>query len=158
MTAKDEILAALPKLTQSELEVVHGLSGHLLGVARLPVTGTAQAIINALLTATGQPTGYLNPLAATQWKAFEARVANLTLFLNQHFKGWDDNKITQLAFLTMLFQLLTDDLKRHGVKPTLGVMLINLKRIPQIFDDAFPDYLESGMGHVILSKFKGNKS
>jgi hypothetical protein len=151
---KDQIVAALPKLSKTDLEVIHGLTGHLLGAAGLPLTPIGQAFINALLTATGQPKGYISPVAASQRRAFETRAGHLAAFLNENFKGWDDNKTTQHAFLTELFRLLADDLKNRGVKPTLGVMIINMKRIPEVFDNAFPLYRESGLGHVILAKFK----
>lgn len=151
---KDEILAALPKLSRAELEVIHGLAGHLLGTSGLPLTGAGQTVLNALLTAIGQPAGYFDVIAASQRRSFEARVGNLTKFLNENFDGWAENKLTEQAFLTELFRLLVTDLKNRGVKPSLGVMLLNIRRIPEVFDNAFPGYRESGLGKVVLEAFK----
>ena len=155
---KDEVLAALPKLTKPELEVVAAMCGHLLGghtaAQNLPATGPSQAVFNALVAALGLPMGYQSFSALNAAKHFENRVGTLVLFLNDHFKGWDDHKITQQAFLTELFRLLADDLKNRGVNPSVGVMVINMRRIPEVFDSCFPGYRQSGAGYMIMERFK----
>lgn len=155
---KESIFGALPKLSRDDLVAVHLMAGHLLGAATAPIdegAGTAnQAIFNALVAALGLPLAYSSFNLTSSAKLFEKKLPSLIEFLNVNFKGWDAKKVTQLAFLRMLFGLLVDDLKEREVTPSMGILISNMGRIPEVFDNAFPFYRESGLGKVILKKFQ----
>ena len=53
--------------------------------------------------------------------------------------------------------LLINDLKQLSVPVTLGTVCSNLARVPQVFDQQFPDYRQSGMAHIILKQMMGVK-
>lgn len=73
-------------------------------------------------------------------------------FLNRHFEGWDRNKLKQMAFMRLLIGLLADDLKERGVPRTFGIMVTNLTRLPEVVDNAFPNYLAAGLGPELLKR------
>src|SRR4051812_5293181 len=92
----------------------------------------------------------------TAGKQFPKKAANLIKFLDQYFDGWNKNKISAHAFLCMLLNLVQADLQERltAANVTAGVMVSNLDRMPEIFDNAFPNYLESGLSNLILKQFK----
>lgn len=154
---KDQILGALPTLSKADLISVHAVAGQLLGAAgATPQSGTGQTaqIFDALAGALCLTVPYTSFDVTSTARKFDAQLPDLTVFLNVQFSGWDKNKLTQLAFLKMLFGLLADDLKGRGVAPTLGIMVVNLRRLPEVFDNAFPGYREAGLGKMILKNFQ----
>lgn len=157
MTAsKEEVLAALPKLSRADLEAVAAVAAHLLGAGgALPVEATPLAItlFEALGGALGRSISPLNAPAKVIAQV-NAKGPPLAAVLTQGFPGWDARKTTQLAFLRMLMGLLMDDLSNRGVTPSLGVVVTNLQRIPEVFDTSFPDYRASGLGPLILKRFQ----
>lgn len=155
---RDQILAALPTLTRPDLEAVCSVAQSLLGgrlansaVAASPL---AAPLFEALCGAVNATAALSNMAGTTTGKTFEKHLPGTTKFLDHHFKGWSDNKLVQLAFLGMLAELLRDDLKERGVTPTLGILVTNLGRLPEVFDNAYPLYLEAGLGNLILNHFK----
>jgi hypothetical protein len=117
--------------------------------------------LSALVTATGQPKGYVTA-TPTKWaQQFEKQVPILVEYLNLNFKGWDKNQIVQTAFLSMIFELLVVDIrKRHfGLNGVgFGTAVLNMGQIPRIVDDAYPGYRESGMLGMVLKQFHGLKT
>lgn len=154
---KEQILASLPKLTRPDLEAVHAVAGSLLG-GRVSNVGAgaspvAVTVFDALVTTLGVFTtlATYTPVVTRQ---FEKRLPALEAFLGEKINLWKEGKVTQMAFLRMIFGLLADDLKNRGVVPTVGIMIVNMGRIPEVFDDAFPGYIESNMAAVILKRFQ----
>lgn len=162
MVTKGQILEILPKLTRTDLEQVHATAGSLLGgatgAAESGPTGVAEVTFNALVTALGLSMPY-SALPTDIARRFKNAVPPLVKFLDSNFPGWASNKITQLAFLRMLFGLLVDDLKGRGVTPRIGMIVVNMVRLPEVFNAAFPDYLEAGLGGIILNQYvKSNRN
>ena len=155
---KDKILAALPTLDRASLEAIQAITASLLNGPTAAhdkgVTELTLALFNALQAVCGQPTAYKTFAQTTAAKHLQKRLPDVTTFLDDNFNGWDKNKVSQQAFLQMLFGLLADDLKSRGVKPSLGIMVNNLGRVAEVFDQAFPDYLAGKMGGMILKRFQ----
>ncbi len=154
---KDQLLSALPSLTRPELEQVAAVAASLLGgrIANVavPASPLAAPIFEALSVAANATVTLENLSGTTAGKGFAKYLPAVTKFLDAHFEGWAYNKLVQSAFLSMLMELLRDDLKERGVKPTLGVMVNNLGRLPEVFDNAYPGYLEARMGGLVLQHF-----
>jgi len=151
---KDSILAALPTLTRADLEAVHATAASLLGARGAMVASTATSPAADLFEALS---GHLNVTAAyatvAGTKPGKLLIKNAPAaykFFNAHFPGWDESRVTKLAFLHMFADLLVSDLKERGVTPTFGIIVANLIRLPEVFENAFPGYLENGMGHLVV--------
>lgn len=152
---KDDILAALPTLSKADLEAIYAMTAHLLqggsqGAVSNGATPDAPLLFEALSGQLNALAGWPYVASTKQGKLLQQRAPEVTKFLSKHFKGWDKNKITQLAIMQLMLNLLRDDLKERGVQPSFGIMVTNLNRLPEVFSNAFPGYLESGMGPLLL--------
>jgi hypothetical protein len=156
---KDDILGALPNLNRADLETVHAMAGSLLGgrLGNVAVEATPQAqiIFDALTGAIGSTMAY-KALPTAQARAFNKRVVQLNHFLTDEVGLWKENRITQLAFLRMMFGLIVSDLTTRlvPVQTSMGIMIMHIGRIPVLFDQAFPGYRQSNMMGLVLSKFR----
>lgn len=154
---KDDILAALPKLTRPDLEAVQAVCTSLLGGRTGHVaagaTTLAAGIFEALTGALNVSMSYSNLPTATE-RQFRQKLPTFTSFLDKSFEGWNKNKVSQLAFLKMLFELLIADLRKRGAQPTIGIMVVNLNRMPEVFNDAFPGYIDAGLAKLVLKNFQ----
>lgn len=155
---KDDILGALPSLTRPELEAIEAMCRQLCGgrVGNVEQLSHPLGLIvfNALTATLGltMPYAQYSPTSARQ---FEKRLPELISFLDKYFAGWAASRNRQLAFLRMLFELLYNDLVSRGVKPTLGIMIVNIGRMAEVFDAQFPGYRHAGIAaSVILKHFK----
>jgi hypothetical protein len=158
MLTRAQILTALPKLKPADLEAVSAMATHLLtnaptGRKSGPATPLADAVFDALTQSIRATVPYAK-LTPKLRQAYNRQLLGLTEFLDDHFVGWNKNKTAQLAFLRMLFVLVADDLRRRQIKPTIGVMINNMGRVPYAFDDAFPGYREAGMTNLITRNFQ----
>ena len=156
---KDQILAALPKLSQADIAAIAAMATSLSAgrTAAPDKRGAAagSAIFDALQAAVGATMPYETFMATRNGTKLHAQgIPHLELFLDKHFKGWNNNRVSQQAFLSFMFELLADDLKERGVTPTLGIMVVNLNRVHEVFENAFPGYIASGMGKLILKNFQ----
>lgn len=154
---KDQILAALPALSPEEQAVIASVASHLskgrIGALDRPATTLAATCFEALSAALNSPVPYAT-FAASKWgRAFDINVPTLGKWFDDKLPGWDKNKVGQMALLRMLFELLSEDLLKRKLPTNMGTMVSNLGQIPRIFNQAFPDYIESGMGPFILKKF-----
>jgi hypothetical protein len=150
---KDDILAALPTLSRADLESVHAMAAHLLGAQGSVSNGgtpDAPLLFEALSGQLNGIMGWPYVAATKQGKLLQQRAPEVTKFLTKHFRGWDKNKITQLAIMQLMISLLREDLKERGVQASFGILVANLNRLPEVFSNAFPGYLESGMGPLLL--------
>lgn len=155
---KDEILAALPKLDRAALEAIQAVTTTLLQ-GRTGAIGTAdhgltQHAFTALAATLGQPTAYKTFACTEAGKRLQKRLPEFEVFLDKAFEGWGRNLISQQALFQMLFGLLADDLSSRGVRPTLGIMVMNLGRLPEVFDAQFPGYRQAGLGKMVLKGFQ----
>lgn len=149
---KEHILGALPSLERVELEAVHAMAGHLLGATAANGPGAnpiGRIVFEALAAALGLTMPY-SSYSPTATRQFEKRLPQLLAFFSDEFKSWDSNKVLQTAFLRMMFELLVDDLKERNVTPTVGILVTNMPRLREVFDNAFPNYLACGMGPMII--------
>jgi len=159
---KAQILTALPKLTQADLAELAAVISHLQTAKPLGASQGGHAsggdplpeiLFNALVGTVGASMSLQN-LPAQLLKKLNTQAGPLKQFLDSDFKGWDANRLTQTAFLTFLMSLLTNMLTAYGTKPSVRTMILNLDKLPKAFDEEFPDYRLSGLGHMVLRRFQ----
>ena len=156
--SKDNILGALPGLSDQDLETVLATASSLLNSRTGPkgqaLTAQAAPFFNALQAALGSTMPYSAIANTSHATRFHNKVLPLAKYLDQQFPGWDKSQISQLAFLTMLFGLVVTDLKSRELTPSIGMLINNLPRIPSLLDAAFPDYVQGGLASIILKRFQ----
>jgi hypothetical protein len=54
-----------------------------------------------------------------------------------------------MGLCRLLVSALMDELRSRGIGVAFGTVATNIGRLPEIFDSAFPGYLESGLGFVV---------
>lgn len=154
---RDYILGVLPKLSADDLQAVLALTTSLLKGRGDVETGQARPtglLFEALSNHLQAVAPWATVAKTKAGKMLLEREPELSKFFNLHFRGWNDNKVQSLAFLMMMLELLSDDLKERGVSPTFGIMVLNLNRLPEVFRNAFPGYLENYMGYFVLRKLR----
>lgn len=71
-------------------------------------------------------------------------------FIDQHFQKYITSQPVRIGINRILIQILLADLKRLGVPPSLGTIARNLPRVPQAFDNQFPNYINSGLAYLVI--------
>jgi hypothetical protein len=71
-------------------------------------------------------------------------------FIEQHFKTYITSQPVRIGINRILIQILLADLKRLGVPPSLGTIARNMHRVPQAFDNQFPNYINSGLAYLVV--------
>jgi len=49
-----------------------------------------------------------------------------------------------------MFGLVVDDLTTRGMTPSLNLLILNMGRVPEVFDSNYPGYRASGLASQVL--------
>lgn len=147
MTKKvNEILAALPKLSQPELATIKAAVEHLL--TKLDSTDDTLPLFTIVRLRLGVKVSFGQFKATSAYPVWRKKAAVVVSFIDQ---WWPDAKKTERgALLTLAVDLLLSDLKRCQIPATLSSISSSLDRIPQLIDFELPDYRQSGLSHLVL--------
>jgi len=134
---KDQILAALPLMDKADLKAVYLVTQTLLGDAGTVLAETPTGwLCEALASTTGAST--VSFTQGLTGKAFTRNAPVFLEFVNKHFKESMKRKTTALSVMRFLLKLIKDDLK----EPTARKLVMNLHFISDVFNRAFPGYLD----------------
>lgn len=151
---KSSIIGHLPKLCRADLEEVQAVATSLLGgrLSNVPLTpvGSAGAIFDALASVIGQRAS-LSAMPDSVIQKFHQKLPPLISFFDADFKGWNESRTYERAFLLDIMELLKSDLKRMEIQPTLTTMMNNFHRMSEVFDNAYPGYREAGRVDLIFT-------
>jgi hypothetical protein len=147
---KDQIIGALPHLSQPDLLAIKTAAGALL---QQGATGTQNDPENAQGWLFAALAGVLNMghRLPDSVKPFNKNAPLFLGFVAAHFASAMHKKIDALAVMTGLLQLLASDLKGRQIPVTYKTMAEHLPRIAEVFELAFPGYLASGLAHVFIN-------
>lgn len=146
-----KLLAALPHLKQTELATLRAAIDHLL-VHRVDDLDTTSPLYAAMAKLLGVGLSYRDFHNVVSFKTWRKSAPAVVSFIEATFPT--ATKVAKIAMMTFLLEALIDDLKSRGVPITLGTVTINLDRLPQLFDSAFPDYRQAGMSHLVIEAMK----
>ena len=140
--SKDQVLTLLPKLKRDELQAVKAVLDSLLSSKNnnVELWGDACRVVLGI----EQRFAIVKTVAAK--RNLDAAEEFLKSVLPEHCRAH------LMAARQRLVSLLADDLKRRKVNPTVGIILANLGRLPEVFDNAYPDYRKSGLAWIIFTK------
>ncbi len=142
-----EVLAALPKLSQRDLATVRAAIDHLL-VQQVDDIDLTSPLYDAMAKALGLHLSFRDFHNTTSYKTWKRTAPVVIAFIE---KSWPEaTKVAKAALMSFLIETLLDDLKSRNVPLTLGQVVMNLERMPMLVDTEFPDYIKSGMAHLIL--------
>ena len=147
---KDQIIGALPTLSQSDLTAIKAVTvallGHGLPDAVNGPNGPSAWLFEALAGVLGVSYG----LQSGSAKQFNKSAPVFLKFVEEHFSSSLTKKVNGVAVMRTLLMLIIDDLKGRGVPVSLGSVIVNMPRMPEVFDTAFPNYLSSGLAALII--------
>jgi hypothetical protein len=139
--SKDRVLALLPKLKRDELQEVRAVLNNLLS-QNTPITNV-ELWLDAIKVVLG--VGFIVK-TRTPKKHFDTAEEFLKRVLPEH------RRVNLMAGRQRLVSLLANDLKKRKVNPTVGIIIANLGRLPEVFDNAYPGYRDSGLAWMIFAR------
>lgn len=151
----NEVVKLLPKLTQHELLTVRAAVEQLITAPHtedVDATSPLYDNMSRLLGVTLSFRDFHNTAVYRQWKR---NAPACIAYIEEHFP--ECRKATKSALMLFMLEALIDDLKERGVPITLGTVTKNIDRLPQLFDQIFPGYIQAGLGHVIVQQLEGKK-
>ncbi len=82
-------------------------------------------------------------------KCWKKSVNTVTEFLDDAFSDYSKSEAQRLGLCRIFVQALIKEFKQRGIPVSAGTIVSNLHRVQQVFDRAFPSYLESGLAYLI---------
>lgn len=163
--SKSEILQALPKLTKKELQDVKAAVDFFLrGTPARQADEFEEALSSALKATLAAhqvwiPKNWLSQQTGTYGKAWHSHLTAIRALLAA-LQGTPAIPLpapSQNAVLRHLWALLAADLLERKVPITAGTMVVNMGRIQEVFERAYPGYLRSGLGPRIVSRLTNRR-
>lgn len=146
-----ELLGVLPKLSQQELAAVRAAIDHLL-VSQIDELDTTAPLYSAMTALLGVRLSYRDYHNNVNYKTWKRSAPAVVTFIED---TWPEaSKVAKLALMTFMLEALIADLKGRGVPISIGTVTLHLARVPQVFEQEFPDYIRSGLAHVVLTAMK----
>lgn len=156
---RDEILAALPKLSTAEQKsimaalVALGVKG---GGQQAPTLSAQQrAVFDAIGHALNTKLAPGLLVRGVIAKHFDRCSTQMLNFVNHNFGFAMKGKVAMLALIRFMVVLVVDDLRKKRIRLTPGVVVLNLTRINEIFEDAYPGYLQGGLSKFLVNRILG---
>jgi len=150
----NQIIAALPALTAHDLRAIRAAADALLG----PVATPAPILFDAMVRLLGLRLPYSRFQANSRFKAWQHGEALVTNFVHDTWPEIENSKVAQTAMQSFLLDILISDLKKRNLPVSPGVIAVNLERIPQCFEAAFPGYRDGGWAKLILNSMLRRKT
>jgi len=155
MSSLQFIYKELGGLPKKDLQALQGRVNHLLNYTRtttIPTSPLPEDLYQAI-----QTTLIPRQHSCLHWSLFQKqdsyaqfveRVNTLSLFFTAHTPT---NKVERVAFYLFLIRLLVASLEEQHVPISSRALCTNIHRLPDMIDQAFPGYLESGLFPWVLS-------
>ena len=142
-------MGALPSLSQPDLLAIKTLAGALLHEGAPDTQNNPENAQGWLFVALA---GVLNMghRLPDSIRPFNKNAPVFLGFVATHFSQVMHKKIDALAVMTGLLRLLSTDLKARGIPVTYNTMASHLPRIAEVFENAFPNYLDSGLAGLFV--------
>lgn len=147
-----QIIAFLPKLSRADLATVKAAAEHLLGGLNSEANDHTYPLFEAVRNIINSRISFLKFKTTNSFREWDKNASGVIQFIDETFPNI--GKTTRMAMMTYLVGALADDLKERGVPVTIGTMSSNLGRLPEVFEDAFPNYRGSGLVHLIVKSME----
>jgi hypothetical protein len=142
------VLSELAKLNKKELATVRAAIEQLLGPDKaLASPPVALTLYEAVRVAGGQDKLPLERVKRFGWVRFSTEAA---LFIESTWPQAKHNKIVRMGLERLLISLLIEDLRGKNINITVGSVVRNLGRLPEVFDSEFPGYRINKLQSLIL--------
>jgi hypothetical protein len=148
-----KVLPFLPKLNADELAELQGRISYLSqnapassSKAQQPVDADTDMILETLVRALSSMGVEFSSVAmlrsAQQYAAFKQKAPHVLAFLRH---ACPNNRVQQIAVLTIGIKLLYANLERMGLQASSRYVMAHIHRVPSILNEAFPGYARAGV-------------
>jgi hypothetical protein len=145
------IISALATLNKRELATVKAAVEQLLGSKAPTVAPEALSLYEAIRVAGSNEKLPYEALKRSAMAATWVKYAPEAItFIENTWPQAKRNKIVRMGLERLLISVLVDDLRSKNVKITVGTLVRNLGRLPEVFDSEFPQYRENQLQGLIL--------
>ena len=148
------LLAELPKLRPDELATVKAAAEHLLG-AQHEAPDSTTPLYDALTSLLGNQMPYGRFKLSASWRMWARNAPTVVTFIDKNFPK--ATKVARLALMKFIVETLIAEMRERKIPVTVGSVTNNLTRCPEVFEMAFPDYIESGLQHLVLKAMEKKK-
>lgn len=145
-----EIIAALPKLSRSDLITIELAAKHLIAGGSTDAPDDSRIIYDAITSGLGVMMNFEVFKTTVVYKHWAGRSKIVIDFIEKAFPGV--SKTSRTAIVAFLIGALIEDMRDRKVPTTLNTVVLNLSRVPQVFEDAFPGYWGSALTGLILKR------
>lgn len=158
-----EIIAVLPTMPKKDLVKIQDMIKLLVGNEEGDATNEENVVFQAMveeLRSVGvrQATTYESFRQTAAFKPWKKGIKEVDLFLNTKFGKYSFKKTDKHALCRLLFRTMLEEMRERGIPISLGSVAANVIRIPEMFERAFPGYLESGLAHLIPLAMKRKRN
>ena len=155
MLLKD-IIAALPKLSQSDLAAVRAAADHLL-TGKVDDLDHTIPLFDAMTRLLGVRRSYRDFHRSVAYKTWRRTAPTALAFIDEAFP--EATRVAKVAIMNMLLEALIEEFKERNWLISLVTVTRNLDRFEQVFENEFPGYLKSGLAHLVLESMlkRGSK-
>jgi hypothetical protein len=148
------ILSDLVNLNETELKEVITMAEWLLNKNINTVTENGEEEFYSVLSRELLNKGigvmkYHSFINTSNNRLFRNGVNVINTFIDRHFRG--NTKIERLKLYKMFSSLLISWLSTLNIPLTMGVIIKHMGKIPELFENEFPDYIRSGLAKAVVS-------
>jgi len=162
----ETMMTQLSTFDKTDLLQIRQLTDMLLGgttSVETPVNDEREAMlfdaVRAELSANGfnGKIPFSNLKEGNYYKAWQKGLGVVNQFIDEHFQSHIKSKVQRIGICRIIIQVLLSDLKRLNIPPSLGTIARNLHRVPQTFDNQFPNYIQSGLAYLVIKAMTKRK-
>lgn len=144
------IIGALSGLSAGDLAKVKAASEYLLQNGQIPDRCEPDHLLYRaaahLLESRISFDTFRSTRAYSRWRRHTPTVFT---FIDRHFPSVTKD-VAKLALMRWLLGMLMEDLQAKGLPVTMGILTNNLGRLPAVFEQCFPDYIQCGLAMMVF--------
>lgn len=157
----DDIIKVLPDLTEDDLKKVRDTISFLLGSEGsgpdVVITAEEEELLDAMQKVIVSENiapmfNYRIFKGSKYFKDWRVKIKGLANFVEKHFGKL--SKVDRLGVYVLMYSILVNDLRQRNIPVSIGSITNNSNRLAETLNAEFPDYLNSGLGRVILKAMK----
>ena len=87
-------------------------------------------------------------IETSNFKSFKRGADEINSFFESVYPNYKQ-RVQKLGIARMLIASLIRDFRSRHIPVTLGTISKNIHRLPEVFEISFPNYIQSGLAHLI---------
>ncbi len=152
-----DIISALPKLSQDELRKINEAS-KFLTKKQIKNIDDYEWLFEAMLQelkihGVYRYVGFTNYTDTPSFLHFKKGAKEVIAFLEDVFPTYQ-SRLQKTGISRILIASLIRNMRSMHIPVTLGTVSKHIHRLPEVFEISFPNYIQSGLAHLILQQME----